>query len=340
MADIGQQSAGRAAAPTFPRLVTVEFRRLLLRRFTRVTLMLCAIGFLAAVAVVWATHSSVTPTAIAQATAQRDAELAKIQLQVHACAAQHPTAVEEHCGYVPSPEQFTIDRFLHPFEPSSVGSSVLVVAVACAMASFIIAATFIGAEWSSKNLISWLFYEPRRFRLMGAKLAALCGLLLPLALLAQLAWWIVAKLLLAYRGEPVSALGNQAAHFWSNLIGVQIRGALLVLPVALIAFALANMMRNTAASLGVAFVYLAIVESAARAFSPQLQPYLLTNAATSWISHGGITVFGAPTFNQQQGTVMPQAIHLSNLHGAIVLTILTVALLGASLQIFRRRDIT
>ena len=44
---------------------------------------------------------------------------------------------------------------------------------ATAAAAFLLAGTFIGAEWSSKNLIAWLFWEPRRLRLMAAKFLAL-----------------------------------------------------------------------------------------------------------------------------------------------------------------------
>src|SRR5699024_6680581 len=165
-----------------------EFSRLLLRRFTKVMLALCAIGFLVAIGVVWATHSNVTPADVQQATARRDDAIAQIQTQIEQCRAQFPDQPDQHCGQAPTPEQFPIDQFLHnqPFQPRMVGGYAMAVAVACAMASFIIAATFIGAEWSSKNLVAWLFYEPRRLHLMGAKLLALCGLLLPLSILAQL----------------------------------------------------------------------------------------------------------------------------------------------------------
>lgn len=342
MSAVEQSPVARTDAPTFARLVKTEFARLWWRRFTRVTLVVCAVGFLIAIGVVWATHSTVTPADIAQATAQRDAEIAQIKAQAQQCQAQNPDATGAECGFVPTPDQFPIDQFLHhhPFQPSMVDSYALAVAVACAMAAFLLAATFIGAEWSSKNLVAWLYYEPRRLRLAAAKLLALCGMLLPLAILAQLVWWLAAKLLIAYRGVPVSTLGAQAAHFWSDLGGTQIRAALLVIPVALIGFALANLIRNTAASLGVAFVYLAVVESLARSFSPGSQPYLFTNGVAAWITQGGITVFGRPVFNQQQGVVMPQAVHLSNLHGAIVLIVYTAVLLGISLALFRRRDIT
>ena len=37
---------------------------------------------------------------------------------------------------------------------------------------FALGATFIGEEWSSRNVVAWLFYEPRRLRLLGAILLA------------------------------------------------------------------------------------------------------------------------------------------------------------------------
>jgi len=333
--------AARTSAPTFGRLLATELRRLGRRRFTRVLLGLCVIGYLIAVAFVWQSHAKETPADIAQATAQRDQSIEQIRKDTTDCLAQHGND-EQQCGTVPTADEFPISQFLanNPFRPDDVGDYALAIGVAVGMAGFLLAATFIGAEWSSKNIVAWLFYEPRRMRLMWAKLIVISAVLLTLSLVAQLIWAMTARLLLHYRGEPVSSLGSAAPSFWADIAALQVRALLLVLPMALLGFGLANLIRNTAAALGVAFVYFVVVESVARSISPALQPFQFTTNVGAWVSKGGIDVFGREIYDPQQGYVAPQLIHVSNSHGAVSLGIYAAVVLGISLLLFRRRDIT
>ncbi len=334
-------SGGRTSAPTFGRLLTTELHRLAARRFTRVLLGLCLVGYLVAAAFMWQSHARETPADIVQATAQRDQALVDFKRQITDCLGQ-PGNTEQQCGTIPTADEFPIDQFLadNPFRPSDVPAYALAVAVAVAMAGFVLGATFIGAEWSSKNVIAWLFFEPRRMRLMWAKLLALTGVVLILSVIAQATWAVTARLLINFRGLPVSSLGAGAAGFWSDVLRVQVRAALLVIPIVLLGFGLANLLRNTAAALGIAFVYLAVVETVIRGISPSLQPYLFTNGVAAWVSTGGITVFGRPVYDQQQGFVTPEQIHISNLQGGIIMLVYAAVVLAVSVALFRRRDIT
>ncbi|MEO7260501.1 MAG: hypothetical protein ABI047_04475 [Jatrophihabitantaceae bacterium] len=337
------QTGPRTSAPAFGRLLRVEFRRLAARRFTRVALGLSLIGYLVAVGLIWHNHDRVSAADIAGATSQRDQLIVQFTAEVEQC---RKNAVNEqdalNCGTPPTPEQFPIDQFLRTqaFDPSQVDDYALAVGVATAMLAFLLAATFIGAEWSSKNLVSWLFWESRRLRVMAAKLLALLGSVLALAVLAQLLWFGTAKLLLHYRGLPVSSLGPLAAHFWSHVVNAQLRAALLVLITSLVGFSLASLMRNSAAALGVAFVYFAVVENVIRALNPDLQPYLFTTNLAAWIANEGITVFGKSVYNQAQGYVMPKEIHVSNVHGGVMLLVFAGVATVAALAVFTRRDIS
>jgi ABC-2 type transport system permease protein len=330
----------RTSAPAFGRLVRTEFRRLGARRFTRVTLGLGLIGYLIAIGLVWHSHNRVTPADIAQATVQRDQLISDWTTHFQECTKNGTS--EEDCGAPPTAEQFPIDQFLHnhPFRPEQVDDDALAVGAATAMIGFLLAATFIGAEWSSKNLVAWLFWEPRRLRVMAAKLLALLTSVSILAVLAQVVWFGVAKMLVHYRGLPVSTMGPLAAHFWSHVVNAQARGASLVLVTALVGFSLASLMRNSAAALGVAFVYFAVVESVVRALNPDLQPYLFTTNVGAWIANNGLTVFGKAVFNQQRGYVMPREIHVSNVHGAVVLLLFAGIATVAAVTAFARHDIS
>ena len=143
-----------------------------------------------------------------------------------------------------------------------------------------------------------------------------------------------------YRGLPVSTLGPQAAHFWSHVVNVQLRAAPLVLVTALIGFSLASLMRNSAAALGVAFVYFAVVENLLRAVNPEWQPYLFTTNVGAWIADKGITVYGKSVFDPEQGYVLPRAIHISNVHGGVTLLVFAGIATAAALTSFTRRDIS
>lgn len=329
------------AAPQFLRLVGTEFRRLAARRFTRILLGVCLIGYVVAVAYVFQVHAQPTATDLAQATAQRDQQISQIAVQIDQCL-KAPGGSAEQCGTVPTTADFPVDQFLanDPFRPNQVPDYTAAVGAAVALAGFALGATFIGAEWSSRNVVAWLFFEPRRMRLMAAKLLAVTGAVLALSGVAQLIWAVTARWLINTRGLPVSSLGDGAAQFWPDVLGVQIRAVLLAVPILWLGFGLANLIRNTAAALGIAFVYFAVVESVVRGISPAWQPYLLLTNVSAWIVHGGITVDGAPVYNQQLGYVAPESIHLSNLHGGITVLLYAAVVLLGSLALFQRRDIS
>lgn len=335
--------AGNTSVPTFARLTRAELRRLCARRFVRVIAALAVLGFIVlAVSAFW-THARVTAADRAHATQTRDQQIVQINQSVAACSkGLSADDAAQQCGPEVSADQFPASQFLsnHPFRPSRIADYALVVGVATALLGFVVGATFIGAEWSSKNVVAWLFWEPRRLRLMAAKLLALLSVALAVSVLAQAAWFGSAHALLHYRGLPVSSLARQDHHFWQHELQAQLRAALLVLPTALLGFGLANLVRNTAAAFGAGFVYFAVVENIIRFFNPNWQPYLFTTNVAAWVNNGGVKVFGKESFDRRQGFVTAREIHVSNLHGAVTLLIYAAVILIASLILFRRRDIT
>jgi hypothetical protein len=88
---------------------------------------------------------------------------------------------------------------------------------------------------------------------------------------------------------------------------------------------IATLGRNTAAALGIAFGYLAIVEPAIRGLRPSWSPWLLGDNVIVVIT------------NQTQNTPL---VGRSTLEAATLVACYTLALLAAALFAFRRRDIT
>ena len=109
--------------------------------------------------------------------------------------------------------------------------------------------------------------------------------------LAQLSWAVIGRLELDHRGIPVSSLGPRAGQFWPAVAALQVRAGLVVVVSALLAFGLAQLLRNSAAAFGVGFLYFAVIETAVRVIHVQWSPYLLTQAIAAWTTRGGVDVY-------------------------------------------------
>jgi ABC-type transport system involved in multi-copper enzyme maturation permease subunit len=208
-------------------------------------------------------------------------------------------------------------------------------AAAAAVLAFLVGATWIGAEWSSRGLVALLFWEPRRYKVIATKIGVLIGAAAVFGVLAQAAWLGMAGILSAVAGHSSS----QPPGFWSDLLATQGRGALLAVLAALGGFGLTNLVRNTGAALGAGFVYFAVVETAIRALSPAWQPWLLTNNAIALLMPGG---FPVPV---PGGSVDPSGFDggreylITNLQGGVLLGAVGAVIIGVGVVLFARRDV-
>jgi ABC-2 type transport system permease protein len=342
----GQQPAPRhhgSRVPTFARLLRTELHRLSARRFVRAAIILAIIGYAVMFVLLWTKHSRSDAADLRQATAQRDRQLAQFQADYADCIKQAPAdQASLQCGDEPTTDGFDPSQYLkkHPLRPDQLDGIAEAIGVGTAALGFVIAATFVGAEWSTRNLVAWLFFEPRRLRLMLAKLLAVLSATLLIAVLAQLGFAVGARILLHHRGLPIGTLDPPDRHFWTHFAQVQTRAAVLVVATALLGFGLANLIRNTAAAFGISFLYFAVAESLLRNFRASWQPYLFTDNVGAWISHGGITVSGDLRYDPSINTYINKQIHVSNLHGGIALLIYAGVITIISTWLFRRRDIS
>jgi hypothetical protein len=109
-----------------------------------------------------------------------------------------------------------------------------------------------------------------------------------------------------------------------SLTGVGLRVAAVSVVGATMGLSIATIGRNTAAALGIAFGYLAIVENAIRGLRPNWSPWLLGDNVIVVIT------------NQTQNSPL---VGRSALEAATLVASYTLALLAAALFAFRRRDI-
>lgn len=341
-----EPAAEPVAAPTFPALVRVEFRRLLARRFAQVLIGVGLLGYVVGLVLLATQYDKVTPEALVRATAARDAQQQESQQYYQQClldpARTADEPVEQFCGTDPAEQQLEVRWFVDvtPFDADTFIGLTIAVGVAVGLLALMLGATSIGAEWSSRNLVAWLFWEPRRLRLLAAKLLALLGVLVVLAVIAQTLWYFTGKILLATKGIPIEQADPPRPTFWTELFQMQLRAALFIIPTGLLGFGLANLMRNTAATLGVALVYLLGIERVLASLNPHLVPYQFTSAAIAWFTPGGLHYTGDLVFDADRGGMVPEDLVFTNLQGGLVIFGYAAVITAASCWLFQRRDIT
>ena len=322
-------------------LFRAELHRLRSRRFLRILLGLAVLGWIAATLVAHGHYG--VPTDADRATARQTVQ--QILQQSEAGRQQclndpnRPTGVppEEACGPPVTAADFSVNDFLphRPFDLARTGTAgALGFGAAAAVLAFLVGATWIGAEWSSRSLVALLFWVPRRSTVMGTKIAVLVLASALLGVLAQGAWLATAGILRA-----VDSTGGALPHgFWGHLLATQGRGVLLTVFAALLGFGLTNLIRNTGAALGIGFVYFAVIETAVKILRPAWEPWLLSSNAAGLIAPGGLKIYifdraGRTGFNE------PRVYLVHNLQAGIVLGVVTAVLVGAGVYLFQRRDV-
>jgi ABC-type transport system involved in multi-copper enzyme maturation permease subunit len=196
-----------------------------------------------------------------------------------------------------------------------MGTSLVLVSVA-----WILGASAIGADWHAGHVTTILTWEPRRGRVMLAKIAASLTSVFVVSLVIQA--FLGAALAVAAVGAGSTA-GADAAWL-AESAGAALRVALLSTIFAGFGFGLASAGRNTAVALGVGFGYLVIVENLVRGLRPQWTPWLLTDNA-------GLFVVDSPIdFPMLGRSTVGAGLYLASV-GAVLLLVAS--------GLFRTRDV-
>lgn len=331
--------------PTFGGLFRGEWRRLTSRRATRVLAALLLAGVMATMVGAFVTHSRDDAGArVAAQQAWEDNRASYQNMLDHMSAeerAQQPP-VDEAVGPV---SNFLQDPRYH--FPRELPNVALGVVAACLLLALTLGATSIGAEWHAKTMAGLLVWEPRRLRVFAAKALAVVAATVALALLALALAIGLAALVAAVRGDfsnplppGVETQGPSAPELTpvADALWLSLRGVVLTGGLGLAGCAAALLLRSTAAVLGVAFAYVALVESAVRGFGWSVQQHLLSNEVAAWLTPGGFEVYLPEP--QLDGSVMSTAVHITHLHAGLVLLGVIAVVAAVAAWTFRRRDIS
>lgn len=180
-------------------------------------------------------------------------------------------------------------------------------------------ASFAGAEWHAGTMTSLLTWEPRRVRVLLAKILAAAAFGVVAFVLVQSA--LMVSLLPAALAKGVG--GNIDATWLRGIADVVLRGAAMGGLIAVIGFSLASLGRNTAAAIGVLFAYVAVAEGLVRGLKPAWQVWLLSDNLASFVTGKALFFPGRSL-------------------AGIGLTVLAYAggLAAAAIAAFRLRDLT
>ncbi len=196
-----------------------------------------------------------------------------------------------------------------------MGTSLILIAI-----GWILGASAIGAEWHSGHITTVLTWEPRRGRVIVAKVVAGLVSVFVVTYVLQVVLGAVLAVDAAARG---STAGVDGAWLVESA-GVALRVSLLATFYAGFGFALASIGRNTAVALGVGFGYLVIVENLVRGLRPRWIPWLLTENSALFIVDlpGDFPLLGRSTIEA--------GVYLAAVAGALLL---------AAAGLFRSRDV-
>ncbi len=323
---VGVQSGD--AVTERPRLLRAEILRLRSRRFVA---LLLAIGFAIVLVVSIAQffiHARPSSADLAQAQVQADQSYQQ-------CVTSNPDIpVDQRDQACRQPPQdfLSSSPFVAADEMPGIATAL---GAGIAALLFLVGTTSGGADWSAKTMPALLFWESRRTRVLLTKLGVVAGLAVVAGVLTQVLWTAIAAVLTSTRGTWL----GKPPDFWSQLVWLDLRLVLVAVLAAAAGYALASIIRNTGAALGVTFVYLVVVENVVRFFFRSLTPYLVAENLGGLVNPGGVIVTTGQQFVPGQGIRMGE-VHLSNLRSGLTLGLAVLVLVTLATYLFRRRDLT
>ena len=178
-------------------------------------------------------------------------------------------------------------------------------------------AVVVGGEWRAGTVVTLATWEPRRLRLLGARLLA-CGVLAATIGLLLVVLFILATL------PVVFAKGSTAGLDVAALAGGVARGLSIAAFAAVLGAVVASLGRSSTAAAAGLFAYNAIAEPVMRGVWPERAGWLLGENVATWLS-----------FERLTGVPSPRDPVLA---GVTLLLYLGVAA-AVALVVFQRRDL-
>jgi len=264
-------------------LLSGELRRTLSRRLVKVVFLLVALGIVVGSLITFfKTHS--LSEAVYQSRVRSAQAQVSTQSGIPLCRpGQTGISTQEGPGPVVQPSCLSggvVSVHDPRFHLTSLKGVFQGVTAPLVILALLIGASIIGAEWPSRTITTILTWEPRRLRVISAKVLAaiLVGTALTLVALVVLGLVLLPSALL--HGTTAGTTGA----WWQSLGGVAVRSVAVTAIGATVGFSIASIGRNTAAALGVLFGYIVVIENVVAAFLHGLRRWLITGNAIVFVS--------------------------------------------------------
>ena len=233
----------------------------------------------------------------------------------------------------PTVADFTVDPT--PFQEVA-RTTIELSTVLVGLVAFMIAASFIGAEYGTGSIANWLTFIPCRGHVFWSKLLTLIGFG------ALLGAFGVALVLTA--GLVLARLHASRIESVRELAGLGARSIVVVIGLAVLGFCIALVTRHTAGAIGVLLAYLIVFVLrmgflGERSWSQRVTPFTPEGNLAAILDHG--YSYSVPVEKVTANGVSTELVQhtVSLAHGAIYWTILLAVVVVCSLMIFRRRDV-
>ena len=326
----------------FTPLLRSEISRLTHRRLFRVLVLVLFGAILVISTIVFFAHNN----APASGTGEIPRSIERAEAQWQDCVKLLPRdqSVQEHCGPEPITQSFNAyDYGPDPRYKAYEALPVVLIgsAIAAAGVAFLMGASSGGAEWSSRSMTLQLLFEPRRLRLLCVKWLALALSTATVAAAAMALSVGFGVLTASARGtwdDQYALVRELKGHLLGSMLTMGGRGLILVMLAATLGYAVAMLVRNTGASLGVAFIYFVVLENGVRFALMRYgtEPFMLsTNAVASLIS-GGLDVPGEA--KGRWGEL--STVHVSNLRATVTMLAYCAIIAIPAAWSFTRRDVS
>ncbi len=262
-------------------------------------------------------------------------------------AAAQDESARERCtefaavGQVSANDFFRDPRF---FAPEGIPAIIKATAYASALFAMIIGATAIGADWSSRTVITLVTWQPRRLRFLGTRFTAIAVYIGLWSVLLQGIALAGAVAAVHWRGTWSAQPGAEGIAGrevnWREIFWLEGRAIILVMLIAVLCAAITCIFKHSAAVLGIAFGWFVLAEPAISGIFQEknFQPWLLTSNIRAWLDTGGFQIYRmmevSPGFGE---STKPEV--LSNGQGIAVLGGLMAFWIALAMVQLRRRDL-
>jgi hypothetical protein len=224
-----------------------------------------------------------------------------------------------------APAETVIQGVTYRLPSGPESGAVIAVSSALMTLAIVFGASFVGAEYRAGTIENLLLWEPRRGRVMGAKLVAVGvnSALVHAGLLGAM------MLFLLPAARYSGSFAGVDAEFWAGVGNAVLRGSLGAALVAASAGAAGLMLRNTAGVVGTFMGYGLFGSLLIRLLLPALLPFEIANNSASFVA-------GSDVAREVQGVAILQ-------HGpwgaALATSVYAAVLIAGAWLVFARRDV-